>query len=53
MKIYQNEIKNFTELKEKFHTINKKSINTKSYNVILINDHMEKNQNPTNLIENT
>ena len=37
-----NEIKNFTELKEKFHTINKKSIDAKSYNVILINDHMEK-----------
>ena len=41
-----NEIKNFTELKEKFHTINKKSIDAKSYNVILINDHMEKKLKP-------
>jgi len=41
-----SEIKNFTELKGKFHTINKKSIDTKSYNVILINDHMEKKLKP-------
>ena len=37
-----NEIRNFNELKDKFHTIDKKSINNKSYNVILINDHMKK-----------
>ena len=38
-----NEIRNFTELKSKFHTIDSNSINAKSYNVILINDQREEN----------
>ena len=38
-----DEIKYFNELKSKFHTIDKNSINTKSYNVILINDQIEGN----------
>ena len=41
-----DELKNFTELKGKFHTINKKSINTRSCNVFLVNDHMKKNSKP-------
>ena len=41
-----DELKNFTELKGKFHTINKKSINTRSCNVFLVNDHMRKNSKP-------
>ncbi|OUU28806.1 MAG: hypothetical protein CBC04_00680 [Verrucomicrobia bacterium TMED44] len=40
-----NEIKEFNELKNKFHTIDENSINTKSYNVILINDQIEENSN--------
>ena len=38
-----DEIKNFNQLKSKFHTIDENSIDTKSYNVILINDQLEEN----------